>query len=170
MLYHSGLYHYSLSTSQNKEYSIIMKRMHILDCYVVPYNHIILKAFEDRTEFLPLYKINSWWSFQEKYEETLPSFHDTPIKDLLINHSIVPLSELYALSDSNRVKDISSVKTEYVSTHEILKPKFKKLSTSNSQSYELPGTGFFQMVSNNVLRHKGRLNGDKVLLVESCLW
>ena len=147
-----------------------MKRLHILDCFVKPYNHTILKAFQNKTEFMPLYTVNSWWSFQEKHEEQMPTLLDTPCQDLLINHKAVSLAEFYALADGTKIRDIRGSVIEYVSTYMTSKPKFKKISVETTESYELPGIGHFQMVSNNVQRHKGRLNGDKVLLVESCLW
>ena len=141
-----------------------------MDCYVIPYNQILLTAFQTRTEFRPLYKVNDWWSFEEKFEEELPDFTNTPIKDLLINHRVAPLSQLYGLSDPKRINDINAVPSQYISTYEKMKSKFKKVTISTETSFQFEGSQFFEMVSNNVLRHQGRLNGDKVLLVESCLW
>ena len=166
---HTGLYHYCLSCSY-KEHTIVLKRLFILDCFVRPYNHIILKAFQNKIEFMPLYTVNQWWTFKDKYEESLPDVHDTPVQDLLLNHRVVPLAELYALSDPRKIRDINAVQTEYVSTYMKTKCKFKKILTSTDDSYVLEGCGYFQKVFSNVLRHKGRTNGDALLLVETCLW
>ena len=165
----AGLYHYCISCS-DEEHSIVMKRLHIVDCYVLPYNHNLIKALLNRTQVTPIYKITDWWNFEEQFEEKLPNVLDTPAKDLLINHSLVPLTELYALSDPKKIKDINAAQIEYVSTVEVAKRKFKKIKVPSENSFELPGTGHFQILSSNVLRHKGRLNADKVLLVESALW
>ena len=165
----TALYHYSLSCS-NKEYSVVMKRLHVLDCYTVPYNKTLLKAFQDSTEIQPIYTISEWWEFQDRYSKTVPNIDNLEICELLTSHDLISLPEMYALSDPVKIRDIVSAKIEYISPYEEQRPQFRKLRVSSDTSYELPGRGHFELLSNNVARHFSRLNGVDLLLIESTLW
>ena len=163
------LYHYCLSCSQ-KSYSIVMRRHHILDCYTVPYNASLLKAFKNKVEVKPLFSMLDYWKMEEKYEENIENLENTNLSHLISNHRIVPLSEMFALADNKKIRSISSQPIEFVAAFEEQKPKFKKIAVSNETSFELPGKGFYQELSSNILRHFGRLNGRDLLLIETALW
>lgn len=164
-----GFYHYALSCS-SKEFSVILKRSHIMDCYIVPYNPTLLKAFSNRIEVVPLNSEFAWWDFEEKYSKNLPNLDNTILSELIESHSLVSVAELYALADTKKIHEIYSAPPAFISTHEINKPRFKKTTTKTDKTYEYPGNGFFEPLSSNVLRHIGRLNGEFLLLVESGLW
>ena len=164
----TALYQYSLACSK-EEYSIVLQRKHILDCFTLPFNITMLKAFKSRVEVVPLNSELQFWDFQDKYSNLYPSLENSDLKTLLEDHSIVSLPELFALSDQKKVIDIYSSPTCFISTFESNKPKFRKIATRTEDCFECPGKGFFVQLSSNVLRHKQRLNGDTILLVESCL-
>ena len=119
---------------------------------------------------MPLSSIHDWYRFEDKYAVVGPSLEDTEIEHLLSTHTLSPLIELYVLSDPNRIKDINSTTMEYISTFEDQKPKFKKVATPTDVSYSVEGVGFFEKLSSNVHRHMGRMNGENLLLVETCLY
>ena len=164
-----GLFHFSLSCSKNQN-SIVMKRLHVLDCFTVPYNKTLLKAFQDRTELKPIYSISEWWNFQAKYSATPPDLENSDISHLLDSHDLISLPEMFAVSDSYKIRDIVSAKIEYVSPYEKQSTRFKKVRVPSETSYELPGCGYFELLSNNVSRHFSRLNAADLLLVETILW
>ena len=165
----TGLYHYSLTCSK-KEHRVVLKRNRILDCYTVPYNTVLLKAFQNTIETVPLYSIDEWWRFEEKYETEVSDYDSDELNNLAENHKLGTLTEIYALSDPNRIRDINSAPVEYVSAYEVNKPKFRKISVPTEDSYLFPGLGHFQQLSNNIHRHFSRLNGQHLLLVETVLW
>ena len=146
-----------------------MRRLRILDCYTYPYNNIILKAFQNRVVLMPLFSIRDWWLFDEKFEEELPSLENTELSGFASTHSLCSLSQFYAMSDNTKIKDVYSSPIEYISTYEEHKPKFKKVSVPSEITFEMRGTGYFVELSSNVLRHFNRLNGQNLLLVETCL-
>ena len=164
-----GLYNYALSCS-NKPFSIVMRRLHILDCYTVPYHSTMLKAFHDKIELTPIYSMSQWFDFQDKYSEEPPNLENTELSELLNSHSLMSLPEIYALSDPKKVRDIVSATVEFVCPCEENKPKFRKVRVRSQETYELPGVGYFEELSNNILRHNRRINGRDLLLVESSLW
>ena len=43
----------------------------ILDCFTVPFNESLLKAFDSNTKVIPIFGINSWWEFEDEYDEKL---------------------------------------------------------------------------------------------------
>ena len=108
--------------------------------------------------------------FQEKYEKQIPEIDNDEVKLLTDTHSLCSLTEVYGLSDPNRIRDISSAPTEYISAYESNKQRFRKTSIRTDTTFEFPGLGYFEKLSNNILRHKSRLNGEKLLLVETALW
>ena len=163
-----GLYHYTLSCSP-EEYSIILKRIRISDCFTVPYNATLLKAFGERVETIPIYSMQEYWQFAEKYMETPPTIENTEISHLSGSHALVSVVELYGLIENKRIKDINSVSTEYISAYEKNKPKFKRIQVPTDTCYELPGYGYFEKLSSNLLRHFGRMNAEHLLLVETAL-
>lgn len=164
-----GTYHYALSCS-HEENSIVMRRHRILDCFTLGYNPWLLKAFKSKQEIVPIFSDMAWWKFEEKYANKPPDLENTEIFDLLNSHFLSSITEMYALSDPFKIKDISSASLEYISTYETQKSKFKKVRVPSEDTYEFPGTGFFELLSNNVLRHFGRLNARDLLLVETSLW
>ena len=163
-----ALYHYCLSCS-HKQYSIVLKRLKIMDCFTYAYNIDILKAFSGKIEFLPIFGINQWYRFEEKYSTPPPNVEDNEISNLLDTHVFVSLTEFFALMDPKKIKDIYSAPVEYISVHEEIKRKYKKVKVPSDISFEYPGLGHFEELSNNILRHAGRLNGRDLLLSETCL-
>ena len=147
-----------------------MKRLRIQDCFTIPYNGNLIKTFQNKIELRPLFKVKDWWKFEEQFEEELPDFENDEISKILDTHYIGPITELYALEETKRIRDVSSAPVEYVSAYETHKPKFKKVAVSTEETYHYPGIGFFEKLSSNVLRHIGRLNGENILLAESCIW
>lgn len=107
---------------------------------------------------------------EEKYEEGLQDIENAEISNLLSTHTIVPLSELYALADPQKIKDIYSAPIEYLGLSETEKSKFRKIRVSTETSYEYPGSGHFQELSSTSKRHFNRLNAENLLLVETSLW
>ena len=164
-----GLYHFCL-TCTNKQMSFVLRRLHILDCFTVPYNSTLLKAFQNKIELKPIYSISQWWNFQEKYSEQVPDLENTELSEFTSTHSLVSLTEMYALSDPTKVRDIISSSIEYIAPYQNQKPKFRKLRVSTEDSYELAGIGYFEMLSNNIHRHFTRKNGKELLMVETGLW
>ena len=164
-----GLYHYTLTCS-TEEHSIIMRRLRISDCFTIPYNSTLMKAFGEKMEIIPIYSIHEYWEFHDKYLEIQPKLEDTEISSFIETHALVSLVELYALTDNKRIKDVNSVATEYISAYEKNKPKFKKVPTPTETSYELPGFGYFEKLSSNILRHFGRMNAEFLLLAETSLY
>ena len=167
--YFVALYHYALSCS-NKQYSVVLRRLKILDSYTYAYNATLLKAFCARIEILPIYSIFGWWNFERKYESTMPDLEDTELSDLLSNHSLVSIPEIFALTDSKKLKDIASETVEYISTHMYNKPKFRRVPVATEESFYLPGGGFYEQCASNVIRHFKRINGEHLLLVETSLY
>lgn len=165
----SGTYHYSLSCS-SKQYSIILKRNRILDCFVLPFNTYLLKAFRSKIHLLPVHSEFAWWEFEENFEKKLPEFDNPDIMETLKTHSIVSVPELYALSDTHKVFDILSSPSIFISTYQNQNPKFRKERVRSDDSYECPGKGFYKKLSSNTLRHFGRLNGKSLLLVETAIY
>ena len=164
-----GLHHYSLSCSDT-EYNIILKRTMILDCFTVPYNETLLKAFDSNTKIIPIFGVNNWWQFEDEYASKYPSFDNTEISELLSSHSVVPLTEFLSLSDENKIKDIYSTPIEFVSTFMTRKAIFRKIPVRNEDAYQVPGKGYFEALSSNIKRHTERINGEHLILVESVLW
>ena len=68
------------------------------------------------------------------------------------------------------LRDIQSAPLEYIAAYENNKRKYRKVKIPTELTFEYPGLGFFEQLSNNLLRHDGRLNGHHLLLVESCLY
>ena len=165
----NGLYQYCLGCSV-QEYSIILKRTNIADCFIRSYNATLLKAFRNKIEIVPLCSELSWWNFDEKYLPRLPNLEDTIISDLAIDHALISIPEFYALSDAKKIPDILSAPMAFIATHENIKPKFRKVHTRTENTYVFPGGGFYQILSSNVQRHNQRMNADSILLVESGIW
>ena len=165
-----GLYHYCLSCSI-QEYSVVLRRIRIQDCFVIPYNPTILKAIQNRIDITPIYSVNEWWKLEEKHSEGLENLDNIEeISNLLSTHTLVPLSEVYALADPQKIKDVNSAPIEYLGIYEETKPKFRKIKVSNETSFEYPGMGHFQELSSNINRHFNRINAESLLLVETALW
>ena len=110
--YFVGIYHYALSCSK-KHYCIIMKRLKILDCFTIPFNVHILKAFRDRIEFVPIFGISDWYRFEEKHSKPSPDLDSTEVSDLLDTHYLVSLPELYALSDPKKIRGAFNKKKQF---------------------------------------------------------
>ena len=170
-----GVYHFSLTMcEEEEEFSIVLKRIRIQDCYVLPYNYILLKSFQSRIDVVPLYSEKAWWKFEEKYTEEDPviDFEDDEetVENLLTNHSLVSLPELFTLSDSKRFVEYYSAPIQFIAAFKELKRRFKKIKTRVEGSYKCPKSNYYEELSNNVFRHMSRLNGENVLLVENCLW
>ena len=146
-----------------------MKRLNILDSHTYPFNIHILKAFQERIEFTPIFGNNAWYKFEEKYSSTSPEMENDEVSELLDTHILVSLPELYALSDAKKIRDVYSVPVEYISPYEENKPKYKKVKIPTDLTFEYRGKNFFEQLSNNILRHEARLNGHHLLLVESAL-
>ena len=167
--YFVAIYHYALSCS-NKEFSIVLRRLKILDCFTYPYNATLLKAFCAKIEILPIFSIHGWWNFDRKYEEMMPDLENTELAPLLTTHYLVSLPELFSLTEATRIRDLSSAGIEYVSTHISHKPKFRRVKIRNEDTFECPGVGFFEQCASNVIRHFKRMNAEHLLLVETSLY
>ena len=165
----AGLYHYCLSCSK-KQFSVVMRRTRIQDCFILPYNGLILKAIQNKVHILPIQTVDEFWKMEEKYEDCLENLDTTEISPYLGNHTVASLPELYALADPVKIRDIYSTPIEYVALYEDAKPKFKKVKVPNESTFECPGFGYYQELSNNIQRHVGRLNAENLLLVETTLW
>ena len=162
----SGVYQFCISCS-SREYSVILKRPTISECFIVPYNPTLLKAFTNRIELLPVNSEIEYWDINEKYNPELPNVENTEVSQLLSEHSLMSIVEFLALSDTKRVCDISPTSTIFIPTYEDTKAKFRKVPTKTDETFECPGKGHFLQLSNNVFRHRERLNGKQLLLVET---
>ena len=164
-----GLHHYCLSCN-DIENKIILKRTMVLDCFTVPYNDSILKAFNDEVNIVPINGIIDWWEFEDKFQPNYANLEKSEISTLLKSHKPVPLTEFFSLSDPNKIKDVFSTPIEFVSAYMERKTILRKVTVRNDESYSFPGKGHFEVLSSNILRHHGRINGRNLLLVESILW
>ena len=163
-----GLYHYSLRLAN--PHKVILRRMKLFESFTQPYNTMLLKAFDGRIQILPVFSNNEWLEFNDKYQCTVPNLQETNISHLMNSHKIVPLTEFFAMSDQKKFKDIFSATTEFISTYPTMKSSFRKVPLPSEATYLLPGKGHFELLSNNVLRFKNRLNAEDLLLVELVLW
>ena len=164
-----GLHHYCLRCN-DIENNVVLRRTMILDCFTVPYNDILLKAFNGYSKIVPIYGINDWWQFQDQFMPKYPNFNNPDLIKLLESHKLVHLTEFLSLSDPNKMKDIFSAPIEFVSTYMARKTIFRKIDVRNEESYNYPGRGHFEVLSSNTMRHFNRLNGKELLLAESVLW
>ena len=142
----------------------------IIECYILPYNPVLIKAFHGQTIILPVYSSNEWFTFEEQLMVNVPKFENTELSELLISHNVVPLTEMFSLADENKIRDIASTKVEYISTYCTHKTTFRKVQTPTEDTYFVKGKGYFEQLSSNIIRHFGRINGKELLLIETCLY
>ena len=165
----NGLFQYSLSCS-SEQYSVVLKRSRIADCYVVPYNPVLLKAFKNKTEIQPISSESQWWDINDKYLPQPLQVDHPEITNGMHDHALIPVTEFLALSDPKRLSDIYSSPIAFISTFQKHRPKFRKVPTKTDETFQCQGMGHFIQLSSNVQRHVTRLNGKKLLLVETALW
>ena len=164
-----GLYHYAI-TCNDVANSVILRRAMILQCFVNPYNPTFLKAFDGKMNIVPVFSTNEWFRFEEKMNQQKPTFENGEINELLSSHNVASLPEFFSLSDEKKIRDIASTKTEYIATYSSHKNTFRKVPMPRDDTYFVKGRGHFEMLSNNILRHYGRRNGNHLLLIETCLY
>ena len=164
-----GIYHYVL-TCNNVENMVILKRIQLIECYTTPYNPILLKAFDQRVDVLPVTSFHQWDIFQEKYSDTMPNIQSNEINTMLSNHRIVNILELISISDCSKIKDIQSSSIEFISTYMQVKNKFKKAVITDEETYSTETKEIYNQLSSCTLRHESRRNGLELILAETALF
>ena len=157
----AGLYHFALSCALSQEdKKIILKRLQIKDCFTLPFNVMILKAFKCPIIVEPVNGSYSWdlKGMNEKLEYIEPV--DVPF------HSDVSLIEAISLSDKKIVVK-SSRSFSYVSSGPERLLPVKKVDTWTDKCYTIEGNdlSYYEEQNNMISRYFSRQNG-KLLLAE----
>ncbi len=158
----SALYHFALSCAISKEErKIILKRLQIRDCYTLPFNLMMMKAFKCQTIVEPVSGHHCW------YLETMNQ--KDPEQELVMDipfHSETSLTEAISLSDKKIVVKASRSFVYVSSGPERLLP-VKIVDTWTEDCYTIDGndSAYFEEQKNMITRFFGRLNG-KLLLSE----
>ena len=158
----AGLYHFALGCAISiEERKIILKRLQVKDCYTLPYNVMIMKAFKCQTIVEPVSGHFNW------YLETMNQ--EGPDQDMVLEipfHTKTPLTEAISLSDKKIVVKASRSFVFVSSGPERLLP-VKKVDTWSEECYTIDGIDsiYFEEQRNMITRFFCRQNG-KLLLSE----
>ena len=160
----AGLYHFSLScAASDHDCEIILKRLHIKDCYTLPFNIMITKAFKSQTIIIP---VCGTYSFDlPVIKETETDNPREPANDNDIpSHSELSLIEAISQLDKKIIVK-SSRSFEFVpSGPERLLP-VKRIDEWTESCYTVDGNDFtyFEEQRTMISRYFSRQNGSLVL-------
>ena len=158
------LYHFALScASSNDDRKIILKRLRIKDCYTLPFNPMIMKAFKSQTIVEPVFGQYCWHLDTVNPED---NEHEQEPVTIIPFHSEVTLTEAISLSDKKIVVKASRSFVFVSSGPERLLP-VKKVDTWSEECYTIDGNDFtyFEEQKDMISRYFNRQNG-KLLLSE----
>ena len=166
-----AIYHYSISC-RSRDYEIILKRLSLIECFTTPYNLDLFRATNEKVEVTPIHSFAQWNLLHQNLTESKIDIENSPLSHLLDTHTLMSVPELIAIADPKKIREIVSNKCEYVNTQMKKKLTFKKTNQhskdtfNNSENKEEA----YVKLSSNVIRHANRLNGEELLLAETCMW
>ena len=157
-------YQYSLSCVGPKdENKVILKRPHLSDSYLKPFNPFIAKAVCGSTNLQIITSSDEWdnliWTPPKTFVRT---------EQNLFDHAEVSLTEALVLLDNNKLNTKASSVVEFVYTGPNFQKCFRKRTdpVDNCFSNESMRTEFYECLETNVSRFLKRMNGKDLLLCE----
>ena len=168
-----AVYHYSLSScSLNEEYSVILKRLKVLDCFTHSYNATYMVACESPMKV----EITASCKIYESYCRTMGEHEDIALHNsmdsrVLLSHRKVALAEAISLYDNRKKMILCSSPTIFADTRPTRKLYFKKATKEHPMNFKLSNsTEEYELKDNCISRHFQRLNGKNILLAETVTW
>ena len=102
------------------------------------------------------------------------SLQDSEAEIVFASHSEITLSELFQSIDSRKGKIESSREVKFLNVSPNWRPLFKKIDkkdkSDNSFTLEGDCRKYYDLVHDHILRHRGRINGRNLLLVETAAY
>ena len=159
-------YHYCLSFSKNETMKIVMKRLHIRDCFTKTYNNVVMSAFDSEIIVEPCFGFNDWRRKVHNDPEVQTTCY-------MKGHNEISLGEAISLIDPRKFRVIASRPVQYIHSLPSSKILFKKLKTEDV--YELSYKGdkdncFYELMESHLTRYYKRLNGQSCLMSEFVTW
>ena len=166
----NAAYHYALSCVGCQDNSaVVLKRLWIIDCFIVPFNPLFLKAnppcmvqvVKDTKMFRDLL-------FKDRKNQIDGELFD---RRLLFSHRLVSLEEALSLTDP-KIKKINVSSTEqFVDAKSKRRMFFKKVYRNDEKNFKVIGSNErYQMLGNIIQRHFSRQSNDQILLAETAAW
>ena len=166
-----GLYYYSLSiTSENM---VLRKRNEIIECFTTSFHPFCLRALRGPVEVDLAYGNFQWRHFGPSLANS-ESLQDSEAEIVFASHSEITLSELFQSIDSRKGKIESSREVKFLNVSPNWRPLFNKIDkkdkSDNSFTLEGDCRKYYDLVHDHILRHRGRINGRNLLLVETAAY
>ena len=165
-----GVYHYAISCGENSD-RLILKRPQILDVFTYVYNPFILTALKSPLEICLVNSFSD--SNKERLKRSNMFLSESGLNSNVISsHSQISLQEAFSLADPRCLRDVSSPPIVFVNTNMDTQQTFLKVKEATETSFKAEGSNeHFELQYNIVSRHKTRINGLPLLLVETaCLY
>ena len=157
-----GAYHFALGcASASESFSIVLRRLRLVECYTDSYSPIFLKAFASPMSMEPLNGMGSVdWKLQQETRG------ESTVK--IEGHKEISILEAVSLVDSRKCRLCSSRSTEFVFSVQNKHIYLKKVPENNDQCYKIDGFEniFYEKQNNMITRYFMRINGQEMMLSE----
>ena len=169
----TAVYHYALTCCRESDnFSIILKRLKISECFTRPFNPLYLKAANANVEVRQIRSIKMW---EESIANASKEVECSQIDDLdiYVTHKLVSIIEAISLFDCNKQRVECSNTVEYVDAKQQRKVILKKVvdTEKGEQIFKLDNCDDkFVLIPSNISRHFDRYNGKNLLLAETAIW
>ena len=157
-----GAYHFALGcVSASESFSVVLRRLRLVECYTDSYSPIFLKAFASPISMEPLNGMGSvdWKLNQETMGESTVNIE---------GHKEISIVEAVSLMDTRKNRLCSSRSTEFVFSVQNKHIYLKKVPENNDQCYKIDGFEniFYEKQNNMITRYFMRINGQEMILSE----
>ena len=157
-----GAYHFALGcVSASESFSVVLRRLRLVECYTDSYSPIFLKAFASPISMEPLNGMGSvdWKLNQETRGESTVNIE---------GHKEISIVEAVSLMDTRKNRLCSSRSTEFVFSVQNKHIYLKKVPENNDQCYKIDGFEniFYEKQNNMITRYFMRINGQEMILSE----
>ena len=160
----AALYHYALSCEiSSQDCQIILKRLKIKDCYTLPYNIMMMKAFKSQIIVTPVHG-SFGWRLQNMIQNSANGDDIVQPTQEVPYHSEISLIE--AISQSDKKKHVKSSRScEFISSGPERLIPVKRVGEWTDTCYTIDGNDFtyFEEQRNMISRYFSRQNGNLVL-------
>ena len=157
-----GAYHFALGcASASESFSIVLRRLRLVECYTDSYSPIFLKAFASPMSMEPLNGMGSVdWKLQQETRG------ESTVK--IEGHKEISILEAVSLVDSRKCRLCSSRSTEFVFSVQNKHIYLKKVPENNDECYKIDGDEnvYYEKQNNMITRYFMRLNGQEMILSE----
>ena len=167
-----GVYQYALSCCGDVTGDfIVMQRLWLIDCHIIPFNPLHLKA-NKTTSSIKI--VNDTNLFKKNF---LPKIeveeHDERMDPRVpLSHHLISLAEAIAITDPQIKMVESSSKEQFVNAKENRGVMLKKVKNQEEDVYEGAGSADkYKLLADPISRHFNRQNtSDGLLLSETSAW